>query len=80
MLKTFTSRQAVNKATHLARCFSSEDFQIKFNKSASMHDSIQDLERLESELLRKQKSNFLMNLPLDVDGTHILPKLPKREK
>jgi len=45
-----------------------------------MHDSIQDLERLESELLRKQKSNFLMNLPLDVDGTHILPKLPKREK
>ena len=61
------------------RAFSTDDFKMRFKKSEN-RDNQEEKHVSDDQVMRKFSSNFLLNLPHDVDGTHLVPKLPGRHK
>lgn len=82
MIIGFTSKLHFRsmRASVLARAFSTDDFKMRFKKSESKLSAEDETHITDDQVMRKFSSNYLLNLPLDVDGTHLVPKLPGRHK
>ena len=58
----------------------STDFKMRFRKGESNDNKNEGGAISEDQVMRKFTSNYLLNLPHDVDGTHLVPILPGRYK
>lgn len=58
-----------------------QDFKMRFNKySDTAEEELMDTGITQDQLLRKYTPNYMFDLPYDLEGTHLIPKLPGREK
>ena len=74
----------MNQIYNPYRAFCTGDFKIRFkNKQEDYSENESELDEISfdnQDSIMKRQSNFMFDLPHDLDGTHALPKLPKRDK